>query len=128
MIFQYSEPSRPNLWYDVFWYIIPEPFVFKKTSHSACIDFWATVSKNGSPFAMVPLYMQSCLSGCDVAVLWLNGPWIKMPLGKEVCLSPGRIVLDGDQLPLQKWGKAAPPPQLSFHVYCGHMVVHLSNC
>jgi len=30
--------------------------------------------------------------------------WIKMPLGMEVGLGPGHIVLDGD------WGPSSPPP------------------
>jgi len=42
--------------------------------------------------------------------------WIKMPLGTEVNLDPGDVVLDG---------VAAPPerahPQFSVHVYCGQM-------
>jgi len=36
--------------------------------------------------------------------LWPNGGWIKMPLGKEVGLGPGHIVLDGDAVGTQ-------PPQ-----------------
>ena len=43
--------------------------------------------------------------------------WIKMPLDREVGLSPSDIVLDGNQFPLQKGGKASP--QFSAHVYCG---------
>jgi len=51
-----------------------------------------------------------------------------MPLGMEVGLGPGDIVLDGDP--------ASPPPQrgrhslLQFltHVCCGQTVVHLSYC
>ena len=39
-----------------------------------------------------------------------------MPLGTEVGLSPGDIVLDGDQAAPGR-GTAAPPP--SAHVYCG---------
>jgi len=50
--------------------------------------------------------------------------WIKMPLGREVDLSPGNIVLDGDPTP-QKRGM---DPQFSAHVYCGQMVAHLSCC
>jgi len=43
--------------------------------------------------------------------------WIKVPLGSEVGLGPGLIVLDGDQLPpLQKGGTAQPP--FSVHIYC----------
>jgi len=34
--------------------------------------------------------------------------WIKMPLGMEVGLGPGHIVLDGTQLPLLQ--KGAEPP------------------
>jgi len=34
--------------------------------------------------------------------------WIKIPLGTEVGLGPGEIVLDGDPAPLQKRGTAAP--------------------
>jgi len=34
--------------------------------------------------------------------------WIKIPLGMEVGLGPGHIVLDGTQLPLPK--KGAEPP------------------
>jgi len=34
--------------------------------------------------------------------------WIKMPLGTEVGLSPGHIVIDGDQAPLQKKGQSPP--------------------
>jgi len=43
--------------------------------------------------------------------------WIKMPLGTEVDLSPGHIVLDGTQLPCER-GTAACP-LLLVHVYCG---------
>ena len=45
---------------------------------------------------------------------------IKMPLGTEVGLSPGDVVLDRDQLP-QKIPQ--PPPQFLAHVYCGQMAV-----
>ena len=44
--------------------------------------------------------------------------WIKMALGMEVGLSPGHIVLDGDQaqLPSPKRGYS---PQFAAYVYCG---------
>jgi len=43
--------------------------------------------------------------------------WINMPLGMEVGLGPGHIVLDGDPaLPPQIGGTAL---QFSAHVYCG---------
>ena len=44
--------------------------------------------------------------------------WMKMPLGTEVGLGSGDIVLDGDPaLSSPKWGRA--PSQISVHVYCG---------
>jgi len=48
--------------------------------------------------------------------------WINMPLGKEVGLSQGLIVLDGDPAP-----NSSPSP-LSAHAYCGKTVANLSNC
>ena len=42
--------------------------------------------------------------------------WIKMPLGREVGLSPSDIVLDGDPAPLSERGRS---PQFSARVYCG---------
>jgi len=45
-----------------------------------------------------------------------------MPLGKELGLGPGHIVLDGDPVGTQP---SAPPPQ---HVYYGQTIAHLSNC
>ena len=55
--------------------------------------------------------------------------WIKMPLGTEVGLAPGDIVLDGDP---QVEGRSSRPTfrpmSISAHVYCGQTVAHLSNC
>jgi len=48
--------------------------------------------------------------------------WIKMPLGTEVGLGQGDIVLDKAQLPLPK---KRHDPQFSAHVYCAQMVAHL---
>jgi len=42
-----------------------------------------------------------------------------MPLGTEVGLSPGHIVLDGDPASL---GAQQPVPLFSAHVYCGQTV------
>jgi len=44
--------------------------------------------------------------------------WIKMPLGTEVGLGPGDIVLDGDPPPPK-----GTHPQSSAHVYCGQTAV-----
>ena len=44
--------------------------------------------------------------------------WMKTPLGTEVDLGPGHIMLDGDPAPLpQKRGEHSP--EFSVHVYCG---------
>jgi len=43
---------------------------------------------------------------------------LKMPLGREVDLSPGNFVFDGDPAPPRKKGTA--PTQFLAHVYCGH--------
>jgi len=40
-----------------------------------------------------------------------------MPLGTEIGLGPGHIVLDGDPAPLPT--KMGQSPQFSAHVYCG---------
>jgi len=50
-----------------------------------------------------------------------------MPLGTEVDLGPGHIVLDGDPAP-PRIGAQQPLPHFSAHVYCGQMVAHLSYC
>jgi len=47
-----------------------------------------------------------------------------MLLGTKVDLSSGDIVLDEDPAPTLKGAH----PQFSAHVYCGHMVAHLSYC
>jgi len=49
-----------------------------------------------------------------------------MPLGKEVGLSPGHTVLDGD--PVGPSAPTAASPHFSAHNYCGQTVTHLSNC
>ena len=82
--------------------------------------------------------------------------WIKIPLGTEIGLGPGDIVLDGDRDPHPKRGHKinmslgtevgigpgdivldgdlAPPPEkgvqphFSAHVFYGQTVAHLSNC
>jgi len=49
-----------------------------------------------------------------------------MPLGTEVGLVPGDVVIDGDPAvpALQKMGTALP--QFLAHVYCGQTVTRLS--
>jgi len=52
---------------------------------------------------------------------------IKMPLGTEVGLRTGDIVLDGDSAPPRK-GTQRPPPHFSAHVCCVQTVANLSSC
>jgi len=52
--------------------------------------------------------------------------WTKMPLGMEIDLGLGDIVLDGDPAPPQKG--AQQPSLFTAHVYCGQTVAHLSCC
>jgi len=51
--------------------------------------------------------------------------WINVPLGTEVGLGPGHIVLDGDPAPHVKWHRT--PPHFSAHVYCDQTVAHLNK-
>jgi len=50
---------------------------------------------------------------------------MKMPLGREVGLVSGRIVLDGDPDPQNG---AQPPPKFSAHGYRGRTVTRVSYC
>jgi len=50
--------------------------------------------------------------------------WIRIPLGTEVGLGQGDIVLDRDPAPPTERGTAAP----HFSAHCCAMVAHLSNC
>jgi len=57
-----------------------------------------------------------CLSVLSVTLVYCGQTvgWINMPLGMEVGLRPGNIVLDGDLAP----PKGHNSPQFSTHVYC----------
>jgi len=79
------------------------------------IGFLATViTSNGSPWDPCPflVYLSETLVYCGETV-----EWIKMPLGTEVGLGPGEIVL-GTQLPLTERGTAGPR-HFSAHVHFG---------
>ena len=58
-----------------------------------------------------------CLSVLSVTLVYCDQTvgWINRPLGMEVGLRPGHIVLDGDLAP----PKGHNSPQFSTHVYCG---------
>jgi len=61
-----------------------------------------------------------CLSVLSVMLVCCGQTieWIKMKLGMQVGLGHGHIVLDGDQLPSPKGGRA---PQFLAHVCCGQV-------
>jgi len=59
-----------------------------------------------------------------VYLLWPNAGWMKMPLGTEVDLSPGHIVLDGVQAPAN--GAQQPPSNRPMSIVA--TVAHLSYC
>jgi len=88
------------------------------------LHFRATVTSNGSPYAMGSL---SCLSVCNAGVLWPNG-WMDQddtwyggrPRPRRHC------VRWGPSSPTERGTVAAPP--LFGYVYCGQTVAHLSNC
>ena len=50
--------------------------------------------------------------------------WIEVPLGSEVGLVSGHIVLDGDPLPSPN----GLEPQILAYICCGQTVAHLSYC
>jgi len=74
------------------------------------LRFWATVCETVR-HAIRPL----SVSVLPVTLVYCGQTveWIKMKLATQVDLGPGRIVLDGTQLPLPK---GAEPPQFSAHM------------
>jgi len=73
--------------------------------------FGATVTSNGSPYATGPLSCLSCVS-VTLAYCGQTVGWIKIPLGTEVGVGPGHIVLDGDTAPPTERGTTASLPPL----------------
>jgi len=90
--------------------------MWKKSFH-----FWATICKTVSLYAIRPLSVCSVCLVLSVTLVYCGKTvgWIKMPLGTEVGLVPGHIVLDGTQLPHKKGHSS--PRQFLAHVYCGQM-------
>jgi len=72
---------------------------------------------NGSPCAIGPLSVSPICPVLSVMVVICGQTvgWIKTPLGTEVGLGPGLIMLDGDQAP----PKRGTFPQFSAHFCCG---------
>ena len=70
--------------------------------------FWATVCKTVRPMQSDRLYPVCPVLSVKLVYCGQTVGWIKMPLGMEVCLGPGHIVLDGD--PARPPLKGAQPP------------------
>jgi len=51
-----------------------------------------------------------CLSVLSVTFVYYGQTveWIRMPLGTDIGLGPGDMVLDGDPAPPTEWSTAAP--------------------
>jgi len=83
----------------------------KWNNYYCCVDFWATFVKQLPPCyqtVVCPVYLSLTLVYCGEMV-----EWIRMPLGMEVGLGPGHIVLNGELgpgSPLKKGGRAQPSP------------------
>jgi len=73
---------------------------------------------------MGPISCPVCLSFLSVPLVYYRqtAGWIKMPLGTEVGLGPGHIVLDGDPAVPTERGTAAPT------FLPTSIVAYLSNC
>jgi len=61
--------------------------------------------------AIRPMLFDHCLSVLSVMLVYCGqtATWIEMPLGIEVGLGPGHIMLDGDAVSPMERGTAAPP-------------------
>ena len=96
--------------------LLPTPKILCFTN---CVSIGSAVS--GRPFVKrFALCYRTvvCLSCLSVTLMYCGqtAGWIKMPLGMEVDIGPGDILLDGDPaFPSQK----RHGPQFSAHVYCG---------
>jgi len=67
-----------------------------------------------------------CLCFVTLVYCGQTAGWIRIPLGKEIGLGLGDIVLDGGPAPPRKGAHRSP--HFSAHVYCGQTVARLSNC
>jgi len=63
----------------------------------------------------------------SMAAKWLDPGWMKTPLGTEVDLGPGQIVLDGDPAPPSERGTAAALRSFR-HTSIVATVTYLSYC
>jgi len=83
-----------------------------------CTVYWAKVTSNGSPNTTGPLSCPLCMSCLSLSVTLMycsqTVRWTKVPLGTEVSLGPGDIVLDGDPIPPRK----GPQQPTTFRPMC----------
>jgi len=114
-----NRPTQPNiLWLKI---IDKHSNTRREWSIRLCavvfLWFWATVSKTVRP--VLSDRCLSCLSVCLSVTLVYCGQtvgWTRMPLGMEVGLAPGHIVLDGDTAAPKKGDTTT---QFTAHVCCG---------
>ena len=86
-----------------------------------------SILRRTAPYAMGPLSVLSVLSVTLVYCGQTVG-WIKMPLGTEVGLGPGHIVLHWDQLTPTKRGTAPPPTFRPTLLWQGRPSQQLLSC
>jgi len=77
-----------------------------------------------------PMLWDRCLSCLSVTLVYCGQTvgWIKMPLGTEVNLGPGYIVLDGDPAPPKERGTATPHFSAHFALARSPISALLSSC
>jgi len=139
---------RTRVIHEVMWKIIVQCKCGCNTESRNKRPFWATVTSNGSPYVTRPLSCLSCLTACNVGVLWPNGcmdhdaTWHGgRPRLRRHCVRWGSAYpRKGAQQPLkiavlcQMVTQLPPPlighssPHFSAHAYCGQTVAHFSNC
>jgi len=123
------DPSSLGLSRFVLWSSFTCCHTLQPAAAAVCLWHCSSVTHGISIVTDIPLLSNatattSCLSVMLVYCGQIVG-WIKMPLGREVGLDPGDIVLDGDPSPTERG--ISSPPHFSTHVYRGQTVTHLSN-
>ena len=102
----------------------PPPAEREQSPPQFSVHFWATVCKNGSPYAIGPLSVCLSCPVCDVRALWPNG-WTDQdetwhagrPRPWPHCVRWG---------PSSLCPKGAQSPQFSAHICCGQMAAWIT--
>ena len=91
---------------------------------STTVPFWRPFTVH--PICYGTVVLSVCLSACNFGVFGQTVGWTRIPLGTEVGLGQGDIVLDEDPSPDGK--RHSSPYHFLTHVYCGQTAARLSNC